>query len=190
MLSVACVAPAISADGPPATNEEMIASATGEALIKMLSEYDDALKEQPALVYLNMDAPAGVRTRITALLMDHGVRVAATGEDVATIRIEWETSHRLLKRSGKPHQRELHTRAFFSLMSAENEIAAATEAVFTHSDELSKADVEHVQGNWPHSRFHQTEESKRRSLIKKMAEPVLIIGAAATTIYLLYNVRS
>ena len=183
-------------DPPPPTNESIAADET----VRMILEWVDAdgvirppgseTRMIPGPVYLDMAVPPAVRARIHAGLIAGGMRIAADPEQYHTIRIQWQPDNILEIQRRGVSRRIIRSELFFSWLDADREIQKTWQSSFSHEDEIPTDYVAEVTGTWPPAAFQQESESGRRTLLRRIAEPAVITGAIAVTIYLLYNVRS
>lgn len=178
----------------PDSNAQVIAELTAEALIAGVFASTDSIhppKELP--VFLNIDVPASVRSRLTAALLDAGVRLTSEREGRHVISVEWKTHNRLVAHRRSSSRRELSGTIFVSWIDASTEIRNTWELAFEYSDVVQTGDAVELQdigsGGWEPARFHSQESSARRRFLRRVGEPALVTGAVAVTIYLLYNVR-
>ncbi len=144
----------------------------------------------PQPLHLDMAVPPGVRARIHQGLISGGIRVAADPEGSHAIRIQWEPENVLEELRGGVSRRTLTSKLYFSWLDEGREIQKTWDSSFSREDEIPSDLVTQASGTWPPAAFQQTRERGRRSFIRRVAEPAVITGAIAVTIYLLYNVRS
>ncbi len=149
---------------------------------------DDRIIPQP--VYLDMDVPASVRDQMYRSLLEEGIRLADSSGERHVIRIEWEPENTVIIERGGSSRRILSSDLFFTWLDPDQEIQIAWSSSFHVEDEIPSGQVSDLAGTWNPARFHHREESRRFSVLSRLAEPAIITGAVAVTIYLLYNVRS
>ncbi len=178
---------------PVPTNEEVVADETARLLLKFMSEKG----ERPdfnagfaAPVYLDMATPTRVRARLHSNLLGEGVRVAADPEGYQTIRIQWDADNILEEQRGGSSRRIIRVDLFFLLLDADREIQKTWETSFVWEDHIPADQIALLEGSWETAAFHKKNEAGRLAFIRRIAEPAVITGAIAVTIYLLYNVRS
>jgi hypothetical protein len=184
-----------AADPAVPTNEEIAADETVRVILEWMdadgvlhpgSEHTDII---PQPVFLDMAVPAGVRSRIHAGLIAGGMRIAADREGYHAIRIQWEPRNELTEGRSMSH-RIIRSDLFFAWVDADREIQKTWQSSFFREDEIPTDLAGQVAGSWPPAAFQDTRQSGRRSFFRRIAEPAVITGAIAVTIYLLYNVRS
>ncbi|TVQ71182.1 MAG: hypothetical protein EA363_06475 [Balneolaceae bacterium] len=188
---------ALSMDDPPLPANEAIAA---DETVRMMLDWVDAdgvirppASENriiPGPVYLDMAVPPAVRARIHAALIAGGMRIAADPQQYHTIRIQWQPDNILETQRSGVSRRVIRSEVYFSWLDADREIQKTWQASFSHEDEIPTDLVAEVTGTWPPAAFQQESETGRRTLLRRIAEPAVITGAIAVTIYLLYNVRS
>ena len=181
---------------PPPANEAIAADET----VRLMLEWVDAdgvlhppgpeTRRIPGPVYLDMAVPASVRARIHSGLVEGGMRVAADREQYHTIRIQWQPDNILEIQRRGVSRRIIRSELYFSWLDADREIQKTWESSFSREDEIPREYVASVTGTWPPAAFQQESDSGRRTFLRRIAEPAVITGAIAVTIYLLYNVRS
>lgn len=179
---------------PVPTNEEVIADETTRLMLMWLDERgtlrpgETAAVPQP--VYIDVSVPARVRSRLLSNLISAGVRVAAEPSRYHTIRIQWESDNLLVEKRGGMSQRTLRADIFFTWLDSEKEIQNTWQSSFVWEDDIPTDQLPLVTGTWEPASFHHRKETARLSFLRRIAEPAVITGAIAVTIYLLYNVRS
>ncbi len=179
---------------PLPTNEEVVADETARLLLSLFhDEQATELDGVPGVtqpVYLDMAAPARVRSRLQSNLISEGVRVAADPSGYYSIRIQWDADNILEEQRGGISRRTIRSDLYFTLLDPDREIQKTWETSFVWEDDIPTDQVSLVAGSWGPAEFHQTKETGRLNFFRRIAEPAVITGAIAVTIYLLYNVRS
>lgn len=193
-LSVGATALTTGKDIP--SNQQIVADETIRIILEWVDE-DGSVRPAgpgtaaiPQPLYLDMAVPPGVRSRIHQKLISGGIRLAADPEDNAIIRIQWEPENRLEEQRDDISRRTIRSALYFSWLDKNREIQNTWHASFTRIDEIPADRVPEVIGTWPPATFQHTRKTGRNSFIRRIAEPTVITGAIAVTIYLLYNVRS
>lgn len=183
----------IEMDSDLHTNSRLVSDETARLILDLLDE-EDALREpegrtitQP--VYIALDAPAGVRERIVSEVLSGGIRVAAEPSGYHTLRIEWEPDNSLTQERGGTSIRTLQSDVVFTWIDPQQEIQKTWRKSFSITDEIPSDRASAVTGTWQPAAFQHQKESRRLSFLRRIAEPTIITGAVAVTIYLLYNVR-
>lgn len=175
-------------------NGDVYADETTRLMLEWLEEtgvlQSDASGFLPQPFHIHAEAPASVMQRIYSGLITEGIRVSGTATDHHTIRIQWEPENLLIEQRGGKSLRILQSDVIFTWLDSGQVIQKSWSTSFLWEDEVPTGLSRQVAGTWYPSSFHQYTESKRLSVLRRLAEPALIIGAAAVTIYLLYNVRS
>lgn len=175
-------------------NGEIYADETTRLMLEWLDDTGvlqlDAPDFLPQPFHINAEAPASVMQRIYSRLITEGIRVSGTATGHHTIRIQWESENLLVEKRGGKSLRRLQSDVIFTWLDSEQVIQKTWSNSFLWEDEVPAGLSRQLAGTWYPSSFHQYTESKRLSVLRRLAEPALIIGAAAVTIYLLYNVRS
>ncbi|MFO8029376.1 MAG: hypothetical protein R6U28_05915 [Cyclonatronaceae bacterium] len=176
------------------TNEEVLADETARLVGQWLDD-DGRLKPDsaaviPQPVYLDMDAPVRVRTRIENRLLEYGLRLAAEPDGYHSLRIEWDSENILILKRRGASRRTLRTDLFFTWLDPASEIQKTWNSSFVWEDDVPTDQVSMVAGAWDPASFHQKTDTRHSSFFRRIAEPAVITGAVAVTIYLLYNVRS
>lgn len=143
--------------------------------------------DQP--VYLQMNAPAGVSERMISKLMAEGIRLAADSSRYHTLKIEWEPENLLVQLRGGMSRRILRSNVYFSWFDPKQEIQNTWTIPFSYEDEIPSDRISDVINGWDPATFQEREVSRRFAWVRRFAEPAVITGAVAVTIYLLYNVR-
>lgn len=175
-------------------NSEIYADETTRLMLEWLEEAgalpSDASGFLPQPFHVDAEAPASVMHRIYSRLITERIRVSGTATGHHTIRIQWESENQLVEKPGGKSLRTLQSDVIFTWLDSEQVIQKTWSTSFLWEDEVPSGLSRQLAGTWYPSSFHQYTESKRLSVLRRLAEPALIIGAAAVTIYLLYNVRS
>lgn len=185
-----------SDDSAVAANEIMAADETIRIILKWV-DADGAVRPAgtgtaaiPQPVYMDMAVPPGVRAHIHQGLISGGMRIAADAEGRHSIRIQWEPDNILEEMRGGVSRRTIRSTLYFSWLDEDREIQNTWQSSFVREDEIPTELVPDVTGTWPPAAFQQQRRTGRGSFIRRIAEPAVITGAIAVTIYLLYNVRS
>lgn len=189
-----CFAQPDSGDSGILSNGEIFADETTRLILEWLEDTGafrlDASGLLPRPVHIDAEAPASVMHRIESRLITEGIRISGTATGNYTIRIKWESENRLVEKRGGKSLRTLRSDVFFTWLDSEQIIQETWSNSFFWEDEVPADLSRQLSGTWYPSSFHQYSESRRLSVLRRLAEPALIIGAAAVTVYLLYNVRS
>lgn len=93
------------------------------------------------------------------------------------------------------HRRNQYTRTISSsvtvfLIGSSHDIEQSVRFGIFNEERFESGDVKSLSSGWYPARFHEEKDSSIRSRFKRYGEPLLITSAIATSIYLLYNVRS
>ncbi len=200
LLIIFCVTIAVDArtpgggDSPDITSNAGIVAHETSSIILALLDTDGELRlpggeiiRQP--VSLRMDAPAGVREQVTSRLMSEGIRLAAESSRYHILQVEWEPENRLVRERGGASKRIMQSVVIFSWYDEDREIQKTWTSSFNREDEIPSDRVSEIESSWDPALFQEREESRRFSFIRRLAEPAVITGAVAVTVYLLYNVR-
>lgn len=176
------------------TNEEVLADETARLVGQWLDDdgrlNPDSATVVPPPVYLDMDAPPRVRTRIENRLLEQGLRLVAESDGYHSLRIEWDSENILTRKRRGASLRTLRTDLFFTWLDPASEIQKTWNSSFVWEDDVPADQVSMVAGDWEPASFHQKRGTRRSSFFRRIAEPAVISGAIAITIYLLYNVRN
>lgn len=182
----------ISESGPPGNNE-IIAGETARIIIELLDDEgllrtsDGSIMEQP--FYLQMNAPITVREHIISLLVNERIRIADSQAGYHTLKIEWESDNSLIRESDSRNIRTMKSEVVFSWLDPDQIIQKTWKDLLFREDSIQASQIDTVTSNWNPASFHRRETSRRLSAIRRVAEPALITGVVAVTVYLLYNVR-
>lgn len=179
---------------PVEPNSRIVAAETARLILARVNDEgelfagDDSVIPQP--VYLEMDVPVSARDHMYNKLLSEGIRLTDTPDGCHVLRIEWEPENTVIIERGGTSRRILSSDIYFSWMNPDREIQNNWNTSFYVEHEIPSDQVSELTDSWNPARFHNREESRRYSILSRMAEPAIITGAVAVTIYLLYNVRS
>ncbi|MEX0681131.1 MAG: hypothetical protein WD097_07090 [Balneolales bacterium] len=176
------------------SNADIVADETAQRILEMLDSEGKLRTDDgryiPQPLILKMNAPATVRERMLSLLMDHGIRIADESTHHHSLQIEWEPDNVIVRKRGALSKRTLYSEIVFSWFDTSREMQKTWKVSFEREEEIPAEKVSDIAGTWNPAAFHREKSSRRFSVINRIAEPMLITGAIAVTIYLLYNVRS
>ncbi len=174
-------------------NSEIIADETARMILALLDgegrlrTNDGNVIAQP--LHLQMNAPATVREQIASRLLLNGVRIVAEPAGYHSLRIEWESENSLVQESDNWIVRKIRSEVFFSWLDPDQEIQKIWKDSFVREDRIPPDKITVVTSSWNPAAFHSQQVFRRYSFIRRIAEPALITGVVAVTVYLLYNVR-
>ncbi|MEX0778424.1 MAG: hypothetical protein WD491_00195 [Balneolales bacterium] len=177
--------PGIVAGQNPIDNQQIIVNET----VKMLQE-SSLVRNLDSIFALETDYPQKFHSiLITPLIsMDKKVKLESGADQKLTLEVHSNNSFIRLGR--RTAERRIEGEFTLFLADQSNVISQTEQYPFSYIDTVSVAQKEIINtGNWNSARFHQEEDGKRRSFLSKVAEPVVIVGATAVTVFLLYNVR-
>ncbi|MEX0685449.1 MAG: hypothetical protein WD267_11290 [Balneolales bacterium] len=175
--------PAIGQDSP--TNQQVIVNET----IRLL-ESSDLVQDTNAAITLETNSPDDLRQVWINSLLEMGKKIRLDPTQGEKIKIEIHTNNTFTRLNRKRGQRHIKGDLILYLADDLNVIKETESQTFSFMDTISVRDkVAMSQDTWQATHFHDEKDSRRRSIVNKVAEPLIIIGASAVTIFLLYNVR-
>ncbi len=190
--------PAVSSNHSPEVpaNAEVVADQTVLLILQFLMERHqsgDALHDlETPVFYLQVNAPPAVRERMVSALLERGVRLAGDAEGFHALRVEWQPDNRLFhQRKNGEVRRQMRSGVVFTWLDPNREIVDSWHSRFDVEDVFDEDLLPESQmPHWHPASFQREETQQGRTWLRRLAEPALITGAVAVTIYLLYNVRS
>ena len=160
-------------------------------LIKVLaSELRDLPKssEQPPY-FLDIRAPRSISIMLVEQLVNSGFSMSAEAEGAYKLTIVPETGFQIEKTSRKQAFRRLTGNISWQITDTDNGIIAAGSGEPSYKDTIAVEQIETFDSNWKPAKNQATTESGKRKGWRKLVQPALIVAAAGTTVFLLFNVR-
>ena len=170
----------------PVTNQQIILGET----TRLLTESSLVQGVEGAFL-LDTNIPQNLRRQLVDPLLHMDKHVLMTsvagGQKVS---LEIHANNRFTRLNKRLGQRRIEGELIVYLSNGENVIRQTESLTFSHVDTVAVKGMEELSPqNWRAAQFHEEKDGRRRSFINRVAEPVVIVGASAVTIFLLYNVR-
>lgn len=110
-------------------------------------------------------------------------------KQILTITVDAENT--LTTKSSNQNQRKLLAQISVQLVQIDNSILhLSVMKGYAYEDTIRDHNPDLLASGWYPARFHEMIDESRMSRWKRYFEPVIVTTAVATTVYLIYNVRS
>lgn len=167
------------------TNDEVLSG----LIVRHLLDFNEDLPEQPFVLRIN--APAHVHADVAAALLARGHTVLASTESGhPALQIDISTQFTYFRIRKKTGERTLQGTLTYARVSPAGEIIFARNIPLDYQDRVQTYHEDLVRGDWSAAAFSRMDNRGRQRFLKRVAEPALISGVVALTVYLLFNVRS
>lgn len=169
----------------PANNQQVIVDET----VQML-QGSSVIRSLEKSFVLETDYPQKLRYALIDPLLEMNKSVVLEQGAAQKLFLEVHSNNSFIRLSRRNAERRIQGE-FILYLSDENDVISQTgHYPFSYIDTVSVSDKDMLDsGSWPAARFHQEKDGSRRSFISRVAEPVVLLGATAVTVFLLYNVR-
>ena len=162
-----------------------------EELISSLSNSELAPGAVPTVRLTLKPSNSIAETHIHHLLTKAGYRLSTRADTtLPQLEINFDSENTIRKHRRNQYTRSLNSSVTIFLIEDSQEIKQSVRFDITIQDRFESDDFELLASGWYPARFHDVTDTSLRARFKRYGEPVLITSAIATSIYLLYNVRS
>lgn len=148
-----------------------------------------AVKSMQSAVYL----PEATDQSLEALrsrLFESGFTVSRDHSNSNQFRVVLDSRNELIRSSRNTYRRNLMGTITLSVYDLEDRLVWSDTAEFQYSDVVSRDQTDHLTTDWPITRFNKVEHRRSDRKLLKWVQPLIISGAVATTVVLLFSVRS
>lgn len=168
-------------------NQKLVTKALVSELIQNLEKY----RESSLSIELIPNNSQVLNQLQTSLYAD-GFKILRESRDTSfRVEIEFNQSNNTLTQiSRRNFTRSIDVKADVFVLGADGTILNAFDFQFVYTDTLTKDQIIGLETEWEITTFDYVDKRGFMTTIRRLGEPILITTAVATTIYLLYNVRS
>lgn len=146
--------------------------------------------QQAPLALVLLNGEQGAYGELRHLLVSNGIRLTTDYDAGNTLHVDFVIKNSFIKRGRSGGERILEGTVILTIESPSGEILASKRSDIAYKDNPSVSAPSELESVWENSRFHQVTSAGRFGKVRRYLEPVMIIGAVGTTVYLLYNIRS
>ena len=160
-----------------------------ETISHVTTHFPDSLKQRSYSLRFN-DATEQSLGQLRAMLFSNGISLSTNYSDSPSLQFTISTDNSLIRRSKSEWNRQISAIIAIQAIDTNGIILWVDQFNLQYSDTIQSRNVPDLVTDWSPTRF-RTEQTRRPAFSAlRFIEPVLISTAVATTIYLLYNVRS
>lgn len=127
---------------------------------------------------------------LQTVLTSAGINLTTDFNDAYQFRVLVSSQNRLIRLNKNDYSREIKGSVGITITNSGGLILDSVTFSFHAVDTIPSGYINQVQSDWGPSQFSEITSRRFYSRIQRFVEPVLITSAVATTVYLLYNIRS
>lgn len=127
---------------------------------------------------------------LQTVLSSAGINLTTDFNDSHQFRVLVSSQNRLIRLNKKDYSREIKGSVGITITNSGGLILDSVSFNFHALDTIPSGYINQVQSDWGPTQFSEITSRRFYSRIQRFVEPVLITSAVATTVYLLYNIRS
>jgi uncharacterized phage protein gp47/JayE len=170
----------------PTSNQDIILKAISEKIESEGSRFANQITYALVLDEATSDALQALQTE----LLSAGLKLTTEFNGTYRFRVQVSTQNMLVRINQNHFTRELNGAVGITITNVDGLIIDSMTFNINASDTISRNHVNAVQTEWSPSKFSEISSRRFYARIQRFVEPVLITSAVATTVYLLYNIRS
>ncbi|MCH8496418.1 MAG: hypothetical protein LAT57_12415 [Balneolales bacterium] len=134
---------------------------------------------------------SNAETQMSHLLTKAGYRLSTRPDTtLPQLEINFDSENLIRKHRRNEYSRTLNSSVTVFLVGTSQQIEQSVRFDIYKEDRFQTDNYEILASGWYPARFHEEIDASFLARFKRYGEPVLIASAIATSIYLLYNVRS
>lgn len=174
------------AHGQSSSNQAVIFNAIAEHIRASINDFPEG---RTYAVSLDHATPQSLQ-QIQTVLLGTGLPLSTNFENSLLIKIQVVSSNRLIHQKRNLYQRNISADAGITVSDSEGNILKSMSFEIDYTDELTDNGLQGLESDWMPSRFSERRSRRLFARIQRYVEPIVITSAVATTVYLLYNIRS
>jgi hypothetical protein len=152
-------------------------------------EIPDSLKSRPYSIILPGATDQSLEAFRAALFsQDFVITTNYTNSD--QIRFVFDLNNKLYRQDSRSYKRYVGGTITTSIYSEEGILLWSKTLLVDAHDRVPSHRVDGLSSDWPIASFNTVERRRSGRRVLRYVEPVLISGVVATTIYLLFSVRT
>jgi hypothetical protein len=123
-------------------------------------------------------------------LTSAGINLTTNFDDVYLFRVQVTSQNQLIRLNKHDYSRVIKGDIGITITNNDGLIIDSVTFNINEVDTILSKHIDDVQSDWGPSQFSEITSRRFYARIQRFIEPVLITSAVATTVYLLYNIRS
>lgn len=163
-------------------------------LLDMISELaetkaPDSVRLSTFAVYL----PEATDQSLEALrsnLFESGFKITREYSNVNQFRVVIDTNNELIRIGRTSYSRSITGSVTISVYDSSDILIWSESKIIDYEDEIERSSINILTTDWTLSNFDKIEHRRNDRKILRWIQPVIITGAVATTVALLFSVRS
>lgn len=171
---------------PLGTNQQVILDVIGNLVEHYVSDEGTSIPLAVHLPEATEQSLESVRNK----LFQSGLKVTRDYTNSYQLRVVIDTSNELRRKDRSTYSRNLKGTITISVYDTVNVLVWSESTGFHYTDEVDKTFIQTLTTDWPISSFTTVEHRRSDRKILRWIQPVIITSAVATTVILLFSVRS
>jgi hypothetical protein len=170
----------------PLSNQEVIFH---EIASKISSEGDRFINQGSHALVLDK-ATVDALQALQSSLIATGMNLTSNFENSSQLKVQVNSENRLTRINRNYYERSIQGTVGLTISESNGLIKDSITFRISETDTIHISNRFILESDWEPSHFSEIGSRRFYSRIQKFVEPVLITSAVATTVYLLYNIRS
>lgn len=173
-------------DTPLITNQQVLLDAITELAKNSAPE---SVKSSAIAVYLP-DATDQSLEALRNRLFESGFNISRDYSNTNQFRVIVESNNELIRNGKSTYMRKITGSVTLSIYDSSDLLTWSDSATIEFIDEINRSSISQLTTDWTLSNFDTIEHRRSDRKILRWIQPVIITGAVATTVALLFSVRS
>ena len=168
------------------TNQQVLVDTISD-LVKKTAPNE--IKSTPVAVYL----PEATDQSLEAFrnkLFEGGFTVSRDYSNANQFRVVIDGNNELVRTGRSIYSRVVSGKVTVSVYDSSDVLLWSVSSDYYYKDEVDKSAIDRLTSDWTISNFDKIEHRRSDRRILRWIQPVIITGAVATTVALLFSVRS
>lgn len=149
----------------------------------------ESVKSTPLAVYLP-EATDQSLEELRRKLLESGFTITRDYSNTHQFRVVIATNNELIRTGRAGYKRTISGSITVSIYTPNDQLIWSDATELTYNDLVNSSQIDPLTTDWPLSRFNKVENRRSDRKLLKWIQPLLISGAIATTVVLLFSVRS
>jgi len=175
-----------SVSAQPISNQEIIFIAISK---KIHSEGDRFANQQNYALVLDLATNDALQS-LQSILTAAGVGLTTNFSESDQLKILVKTDNRLTRINRNEYERNIQGTVGITIVELDGLIKDSITFHISEVDTILRTERPFMVSDWQPSHFNEIGSRRFYSRVQRFVEPILITSAVATTVYLLYNIRS
>ncbi len=167
-------------------NQQILLDAVIDLVEKSAPE---SVKSLPVAVYLPEATDQSLEA-IRARLFESGFVISRDYTNSNQFRVVIDSNNQLIRNARSTYVRTINGSITVSVYDSADKLIWSDSSQIVYSDEVDRSKIDLLTSDWERSSFDKIEHRRSDRRILRWIQPVIITGAVATTVALLFSVRS